>query len=186
MYPAGNGKPYRESAGFWGKDWNLGTCQGTSCSEYPNKKSHTVSLSEQFNGKGEWKSGGSEKGTGAFHDMISLESRTITQRFSVNGKRVRVVLGIDNKGKLIETWDGRYVPAAGYVPDCATAIQVARAVLAPIYGKAKIDAESPWHTGLKNGIWTVVGTFKGKGEGGEAIVQIDEKTAAIKFVGHTM
>ena len=79
-----------------------------------------------------------------------------------------------------------YIPAAGYVPDSSTAVAIATAVLAPIYGKAKIDAEKPWHTGLKDGVWTVVGTFNGKGEGGEAIVQIDKKTAAIVFVGHTM
>jgi len=39
---------------------------------------------------------------------------------------------------------------------------------------------------LKAGVWTVVGTFNGKGEGGEAMVQVDKKTGAIIFVGHTM
>jgi hypothetical protein len=79
-----------------------------------------------------------------------------------------------------------YRPAAGYVPDSNTAVAIATAVLIPIYGKAKIDAERPWHTGLKNGVWTVVGTFHGNGLGGEGIVQIDKKTAAIVYLGHTM
>ena len=79
-----------------------------------------------------------------------------------------------------------YRPTAGYVPDSETAVLIATAVLTPIYGKADIDAEKPWHTGLKAGVWTVVGTFNGKGEGGEAMVQVDEKTGAIIFVGHTM
>lgn len=79
-----------------------------------------------------------------------------------------------------------YTLAAGYVPDSRTAVEIATAVLIPIYGKTKIDAEKPWHTGLKNGIWTVVGTFNGKGKGGEAIVQLDKKTGTIRFVGHTM
>lgn len=79
-----------------------------------------------------------------------------------------------------------YVPDSGYVPDSTTAVSIATAVLTPIYGKAKIDAEKPWHTGLKDGVWTVVGTFNGKGEGGEAIIQIDKMTGAIIFVTHTM
>jgi hypothetical protein len=79
-----------------------------------------------------------------------------------------------------------YIPPKGYVPDSDTAVLIANAVLNPIYGKAKIDAEKPWHTGLKDGVWTVVGTFNGKGEGGEAMIQLDMKTGAIIFVGHTM
>ncbi len=79
-----------------------------------------------------------------------------------------------------------YRPAAGYIPDSDTAIAVATAILIPIYGRAKIDAEKPWHTGLENGVWTVVGTFNGKGEGGSAIIQLDQKTGAVIFVEHTM
>lgn len=79
-----------------------------------------------------------------------------------------------------------YQPSAGYVPDSTTAVRIATAVLDPIYGKAKIAAEKPWHVGLIDGVWTVVGTFNGRGNGGEAIVQIDKRTGAIKFVGHTM
>jgi len=79
-----------------------------------------------------------------------------------------------------------YQPAAGYVPDSNTAVAIGTAVLIPIYGKDKIDAEKPWHTGLKDGVWTVVGTFNGKGEGGEAIIQLDKKTGAVVFVAHTM
>ena len=79
-----------------------------------------------------------------------------------------------------------YMPAPGYVPDSTTAVAIATVVLIPIYGKAKIDSEKPWHTELKDGVWTVVGTFNGKGEGGEAIIQIDKMTGAIMFVTHTM
>lgn len=81
-----------------------------------------------------------------------------------------------------------YRPPAGYVPDSEAAVSMAIAVLTPIYGKKDIDAEKPWHTGLKDGIWTVVGTFNGPGAGGggEAMIQLDKKTGAILFVGHTM
>jgi len=103
LYPAGSGEAYHSTGWFWEKDWRLGTCQGGSCSEDPKKDTHTVSLSEQVNGKGDWKSGGN--GKGGFEDLISPEERTITQRFSVDDKRVQVVLGKDSRGNLIRTWD---------------------------------------------------------------------------------
>ena len=34
-----------------------------------------------------------------------MESRTIIQRFSVEGQRVQVVLRRDDQGKLVMTWD---------------------------------------------------------------------------------
>jgi hypothetical protein len=79
-----------------------------------------------------------------------------------------------------------YRPAAGYVPDSKRAVAIATAVLIPIYGKDIIDAERPWHTGLKDGVWTVVGTFNGNGDGGEAIIQLDKRTGVVVFVSHTM
>jgi hypothetical protein len=85
----------------------------------------------------------------------------------------------------ITTHGKTYLPSAGYVPDAKTAVAIAKAVLIPIYGKAEIDGEEPWHTGLKSGVWTVVGTLNGQANGGSAVVQIDKKTGAIRFVTHT-
>jgi len=79
-----------------------------------------------------------------------------------------------------------YRPTAGYVPDSKTAVAIAVAVLTPIYGKGDIEAEKPWHTGLNNGVWTVVGTFNGKGVGGSAVIQLDQKTGEVLLVTHTM
>lgn len=79
-----------------------------------------------------------------------------------------------------------YRPAAGYVPDSKTAVTIAIAVLTPIYGKGDIESEEPWHTGLDNGVWTVVGTFNGKGVGGSAVIQLDQKTGEVLLVTHTM
>lgn len=79
-----------------------------------------------------------------------------------------------------------YRPSAGYVPDSKAAVAIATAVLTPIYGKTEIESEKPWHTGLKDGVWTVVGTFNGKGMGGSAVIQIDKKTGEVLFVTHTM
>src|SRR5580658_135878 len=62
----------------------------------------------------------------------------------------RIIIGL----KTVE-------PADGYVPDASAAIAIGTAVLAPIYGRSTIDAEQPWNAGLKDGVWTVVGTFNG-------------------------
>jgi hypothetical protein len=88
--------------------------------------------------------------------------------------------------RRILTGEKTYQPATGYVPDSNTAVAIATAVLTPIYGKDKIDAEKPWHTGLKDGVWIVVGTSNGNGTGGEAMIELDKKTGAVVFVGHTM
>src|SRR5437763_15217579 len=78
------------------------------------------------------------------------------------------------------------VRVQGYVPDQATAVRIAIAVLIPIYGEKIETAEKPWKAGLKGDVWTVVGTFNGKGEGGEAIVQLSRSKGTILFVTHTM
>jgi hypothetical protein len=77
-----------------------------------------------------------------------------------------------------------YIPVGGYVPDADTAKQIAAAVATPIFGKKQVDSEMPLKAGLKDGVWTVIGTCHCT-VGGELIVQIDEKTAGIRFVGHT-
>jgi hypothetical protein len=74
----------------------------------------------------------------------------------------------------------------GYVPDQATAIRITIAVLIPIYGKKLAYGEKPWRAGLEGDVWTVVGTFHGEGEGGEAIVQLSKTSGAVLFVTHTM
>ena len=76
-------------------------------------------------------------------------------------------------------------PEKGFVPDASTAIAIATAVVVPIYGKAIVKEETPWRAGLKDGVWTVIGTFHGGGAGGEAIIQIDQKKGTILFVNHT-
>jgi NTF2 fold immunity protein len=52
-----------------------------------------------------------------------------------------------------------YVPKDGFVPDSATAVKIAEAVLIPVYGKEKIESERPFKATLENGVWTVNGTL---------------------------
>jgi NTF2 fold immunity protein len=86
-----------------------------------------------------------------------------------------------------------YRPPSGYVPDSATAVQIAEAVLVPIYGKKQIESEKPFTATLEGDVWTVGGTLRcpdGKGgtttkcDGGVAVVKISKMDARILFVIH--
>jgi hypothetical protein len=60
-----------------------------------------------------------------------------------------------------------YTPKDGFVPDSTTAVNVAEAVLIPVYGKEKIESERPFKATLENGVWTVDGTLHcSDGKGG--------------------
>ena len=56
---------------------------------------------------------------------------------------------------------------AGFIvaADARTAVKIAVAVWAPIYGEKEIAKEKPYHATLTNGVWTVEGTFHGSGFG---------------------
>jgi hypothetical protein len=72
------------------------------------------------------------------------------------------------------------MPKNGYIPDEATAIKVAEAVLSPIYGEQQIIDERPFHAILRDGVWTVEGSLpKGYDTGGVVLIHIDQKTGAI-------
>jgi hypothetical protein len=85
-------------------------------------------------------------------------------------------------------------PRSGYVPDSATAVKIAEAVLIPVYGKERIESERPFTAELNNGVWTVAGTLHcsdGKGGttttlcvGGVAAVKISKADARVLFMMH--
>ncbi len=86
-----------------------------------------------------------------------------------------------------------YKPASGYVPDSTTAVKIAEAVLAPVYGEKHIESERPFTATLKKEVWTVTGTLRcpdGKGGittfcvGGVAEVQISKSDARILYMLH--
>jgi NTF2 fold immunity protein len=86
-----------------------------------------------------------------------------------------------------------YKPPSGYVPDSATAVKVAEAVLEPVYGKKQIESERPFTAELKGDIWSVTGTLhcpdrKGRTstdcDGGVATVKISKTNARILFMIH--
>ena len=86
-----------------------------------------------------------------------------------------------------------YKPPGGYVPNSATAVRIAEAVLSPVYGKAQIESEEPFTAKLKDGVWTVSGTLRcpdGKGgttticAGGVAVVEISKADARVLSMIH--
>jgi hypothetical protein len=76
-----------------------------------------------------------------------------------------------------------FVPADGFVPDEATAIQIAEAVLNPIYG-AQIEGEKPYISKLVNGVWIITGSLPPNAVGGVFEIWINKKTGAIVRVRH--
>jgi len=82
----------------------------------------------------------------------------------------------------------------GYVPDEATAVKIAEAVLVPVYGEQQIGSERPFHARRDGDTWTVSGTLRcpdGKGgtttrfcDGGVAEVRISATDAHILSMKH--
>jgi hypothetical protein len=81
-----------------------------------------------------------------------------------------------------------YKPKDGYVPDAVTAIKIAEAVLAPIYGEKVISEEKPLKAVLRDGVWIVEGTLHcPEGQrclGGVAIIEISKDDGKILRVSH--
>jgi len=82
-----------------------------------------------------------------------------------------------------------FTPKNGFVPDEATAIAVAEAVLAPVYGKLEIASERPFHAALVGDKWVVTGSVPCNSPGlpcpgGAAEVWISKKTARILRMTH--
>lgn len=77
-----------------------------------------------------------------------------------------------------------FQPKNGFVPDDATAIRIAEAVLKPIYGDRHIESERPLKAHLRNGVWTVVGTMKSANVGGSAVLKLSQSDGRVLFAIH--
>lgn len=85
-------------------------------------------------------------------------------------------------------------PKRNYVPDSATAVKIAEAVLIPVYGQEKIESERPFTAKLTDNVWIVSGTvwcFDSKGGkvatgciGGAAEVRISKVDGRILGMIH--
>ncbi len=77
-----------------------------------------------------------------------------------------------------------FMPKDGFVPDKATAVRIAEAVLMPVYGEEKIKRERPFIATLYNGIWTVRGSLRKGWKGGVAVAEIAKQDARVLSVSH--
>src|SRR3981081_3322378 len=72
-----------------------------------------------------------------------------------------------------------YIAPNGFVPDAATAIRVAEAILLPIYGEEKVLSERPFRASLGAGVWTIQGMLPAGRHGGVALVKIAKRDARV-------
>jgi len=76
------------------------------------------------------------------------------------------------------------VQKEGFVPNQDVAIQIAEAVLAPIYGAESIAEQKPYKVDLTNNVWTVSGTLPHNMRGGVFLIQLSKKDARIIRITH--
>ncbi|MBI3996184.1 MAG: YbbC/YhhH family protein [Candidatus Omnitrophica bacterium] len=79
--------------------------------------------------------------------------------------------------------DHHFVPKVGFVPDEDTAIKIAEAIWAPIYGESLND-ERPFHANLVGDIWHVEGSLPEGMSGGVAEAEIAKADGRILRVSH--
>src|SRR5437870_3102087 len=77
-----------------------------------------------------------------------------------------------------------YVPREGFVPDEATAVLVAEAILSPIYGRQQVESERPFHAVLVGDTWHVTGSQNKYVDGGVAEAEIAKVDGRILRVIH--
>ena len=78
-----------------------------------------------------------------------------------------------------------YVPQQGFVPDEATAIRIAEALLFPVYGADQIKREEPFRVTLQDDIWTIEGkTLPRDVVGGVVFLQISKTDARVVRMTH--
>ena len=77
-----------------------------------------------------------------------------------------------------------YKPKDGFVPNEATAIKIAEAIIVPIWGTDCLKNEQPFTALLVNGTWIVTGTLPSETLGGTAYVEISKETGSILNIAH--
>ena len=78
-----------------------------------------------------------------------------------------------------------FKPKSGFVPNERTAIAIAIAVWAPVYGEEMIAAEKPYHARLIDGVWHVDGSLPKEMVGGVAHIEIVKDDGRIVDMWHS-
>jgi len=73
----------------------------------------------------------------------------------------------------------------GLVRDEQTAVRIAEAILFPIYGEKEIRSQRPYRTILRDGKWTIEGTYLPPGfTGGTFHIVILQRDGRVIEIGH--
>lgn len=95
----------------------------------------------------------------------------------------RVVRLAYSRGPDAEPVD--FSPETGFVPDAATAIGVATAVLTPVYGPGPIERQKPLLAVLTDDVWSVRGQLADGALGGVASISINQRDGRIVRMTHS-
>ena len=90
----------------------------------------------------------------------------------------------ENGPIMADTAKHKFVPDKGFISDAVTAIRVAEAILAPIYGEEKINSEKPFSASLQNSVWIIRGHLPEGLKGGVAEIEISQNNACVLRVSH--
>jgi hypothetical protein len=77
------------------------------------------------------------------------------------------------------------LPPQGIVPDEETAVNIAKAVFAPIFTSEEIAKYNPYHAQFKDGVWIVYGTLKPGSRGGTPQLRMQKKDGRVLEVWHS-
>ncbi len=80
----------------------------------------------------------------------------------------------------------KHLPKAGVVPDEATAIKIAEAVLLPLYGEDEMVRQRPLIARFDGKLWTVMGRIRPSSRGNSVIVIIAKKDGRILRIGKSV
>ena len=75
-----------------------------------------------------------------------------------------------------------FIPPNGFVPDKQTAINVAEAVLLPIYGKEALNYAKPLTAILDNNTWVIEGKKREGSYGGTVYIKIQKSDGKVLYM----
>ena len=129
--------------------------------------------------------------------FLSCNSTGQTGYNKISSKDIKTDYVVDTKGAILDTFPswlklvksysfGDVDTSRTFLPDSKIALEFARLVLNPIYGKSMMDSEKPFNVELiDNKFWFISGTFpKGQSKGGVAEILISKYDCKILYLSH--
>ncbi len=78
-------------------------------------------------------------------------------------------------------WGLSVQPTTGFIPDEATAVRVAEAMLEAVYGPKKLQEERPYSATLDGDAWLVRGSVPHGALGGTAVMRLSKSDGRVLF-----